>query len=304
MLLTIAIPTFNRAETLSKNLLHLDTICSKLKCKDEVEILISDNGSEEYQKSFLKEFILKFGVRYYFQDKNIGFESNCLFLLDQANGEYIMLLGDDDFLSLKYLERVLYYCRNKMINAIIPNYYNIDENGNFFKGLRDPETEDYLCEGMKALKLVVKAHQMSGIVFKSEGVKESYIINVKSNVYPQLYFLGYNILKGKVVHITKYPLKVTTTNKKNFSYDFDYLFGDIARSIDGLTFSGSKEKKELEKYIAKFFCIRFCNKNTLMNPFYYIYIVKSKYNISSQFQKIIIKEFLSGYIRFIIKFLK
>lgn len=91
-LLSICIPTYNRADILDK---CLELIVNNKGFSDEVEIIISDNCS----KDKTKEISLKYtggyrNIRYYRNEENIGGERNFLKVLSYARGSYIKLHND------------------------------------------------------------------------------------------------------------------------------------------------------------------------------------------------------------------
>ena len=92
ILLTIAIPTYNR-----KNLLKraLDSIVPQLNSK--VEILVSDNASDDGTDKMIAEAYPM--VRYIKNEVNVGADNNFLQCYREAKGKYVILLGSDDRLA-------------------------------------------------------------------------------------------------------------------------------------------------------------------------------------------------------------
>lgn len=98
--LTISIPTWNRAEYLQD---AIDTLAADIErhgLQREVEILISDNGSEDETQAVVEERISRHAyVRYVRNERNLGVRFNVLQVMQMAGGEYCMFLGDDDRLA-------------------------------------------------------------------------------------------------------------------------------------------------------------------------------------------------------------
>ncbi len=96
-LLTIAIPTWNRATFLRLNLVQLAT---QLKGHTQsVEILISDNCSTDGTQAVVNEFSQKgLQIRYTRNSENIGSDCNIAQCFNEAEGRYVMILGDDGLL--------------------------------------------------------------------------------------------------------------------------------------------------------------------------------------------------------------
>ena len=106
-LLSITIPTWNRAACLAEGLEHLQNQMKDVK-DGELEIFISDNGSsdntrevvESYQKSGLP-------ITYNRNEKNMGCDYNFLKCAQFAHGKYIVIMGDDDFFKPGALRKIL-----------------------------------------------------------------------------------------------------------------------------------------------------------------------------------------------------
>ncbi len=93
-----------------------------------VDILISDNHSDDVEKT--KSYVQRFkNVKLVIQDRNIGAEKNYRFLVDAAATDWVMLISDDDYIFIDYLERVMKYINDDSVSAIIPNFYPIDASG-------------------------------------------------------------------------------------------------------------------------------------------------------------------------------
>jgi glycosyltransferase involved in cell wall biosynthesis len=93
-LVTIGISTYNRADGYLKDALE----SALAQDYPNLEILVSDNGSTDHTEAYVRGF----GdprIRYCKQAQNIGANGNFNFLLDEARGEYFLLLHDDDVLD-------------------------------------------------------------------------------------------------------------------------------------------------------------------------------------------------------------
>ena len=99
-ILSITIPTFNRAEFLKQT---LDILLPQM--TTDVEVVIFDNcstdGTEEYVRSLGK------AVQYIRQESNIGSDRNMVSCLTQAFGDYLWLLCDDDIPCTTAVQRIL-----------------------------------------------------------------------------------------------------------------------------------------------------------------------------------------------------
>lgn len=96
MLLTICIPTRNKPEALKATLTSLIRQIASLENRDAVEILVSDN-TDKNELRIPFEYFNERGIKYRSNHDNIGYAGNINMLIQNANGDYIWLLADDDF---------------------------------------------------------------------------------------------------------------------------------------------------------------------------------------------------------------
>lgn len=112
-LVSVGIPTYNRSDSLRRTL-----SCIAQQTYKNLEIIVSDNNSQDSTESVVQEFIsLDNRIRYYRQPENIGPANNFKFVLEKATGEYFMWAADDDEWSDNFIE----VCLNKL-NRLGENY--------------------------------------------------------------------------------------------------------------------------------------------------------------------------------------
>jgi glycosyltransferase involved in cell wall biosynthesis len=99
--LTICIPTYNRARYLSVLLGMLAESLGDF--KHPHEIVISDNASTDNTEEIVRSFVGRLPIRYFRQISNIGSESSLIFAIEQAKGQFVMYLADDDFVDIQGL---------------------------------------------------------------------------------------------------------------------------------------------------------------------------------------------------------
>lgn len=94
--LSICIPTYNRAVFLKKS---LDVLCPQI-TSDDVELIVSDNNSPDNTEDIVKQYVaMNPRIQYTKQETNLGAARNFFSLMHRAQGKYILLLGDDDILT-------------------------------------------------------------------------------------------------------------------------------------------------------------------------------------------------------------
>lgn len=104
-LLTLAIPTYNRAANLT---LLLSALAPQLAELPQVELLISDNASTDETAAVVQRFVTSgLRCRYLRNGINLDADPNFLQCYEQAAGKYVWIFGDDDVLFPGALGRVV-----------------------------------------------------------------------------------------------------------------------------------------------------------------------------------------------------
>lgn len=129
-LLTLAIPTYNRAGCLRE---LLPVLADQLKDEPRVELIISDNASPDETPSMIQDFVARgLRVRYIRNVQNIGPDANFLQCFEQARGKYVWIFSDDDLIVPGGLAKILSYCEAAEYDLIWVNNYPV---GKFHKPL-------------------------------------------------------------------------------------------------------------------------------------------------------------------------
>ena len=108
-LLTIAVPTYNRAAELCE---LLDVLRQQLADAPEVELLVSDNASTDETQKVLAEEQSRYAecgarMEVHRQVCNVGADANFAFCFRQARGRFFWMCGDDDRIVPGGLQQVL-----------------------------------------------------------------------------------------------------------------------------------------------------------------------------------------------------
>jgi glycosyltransferase involved in cell wall biosynthesis len=98
-LVTIAIPTYNRANSFLKASLN----SAINQTYQNIEIIVSDNCSTDNTESVVKSFNDR-RIRYFRQKENIGAIPNTNYCLHQAKGVYFTQLHDDNLIDNDFIE--------------------------------------------------------------------------------------------------------------------------------------------------------------------------------------------------------
>lgn len=144
-LLTIAIPTWNRAAFLALNLKRLSHEGRNL--WDQVEILVSDNWSSDHTGKVVSQAIAAgMPVRYIKNSENRGSDANIAQCFNLALGKYVLIMGDDDFFVDGALNILLKRLEPEICGVVClrPYGFEVDSNREFPGGrgreqvFRDP----------------------------------------------------------------------------------------------------------------------------------------------------------------------
>jgi glycosyltransferase involved in cell wall biosynthesis len=96
----------------------------------DIEILISDNGSDAPIRAFAEEQMgLDPRLRYRRNEPSLSVGGNFNAALQDARGDYLLFVGDDDRLLPRCVESLLAAC-DQGTTAVFSNHYIIDSEGN------------------------------------------------------------------------------------------------------------------------------------------------------------------------------
>jgi glycosyltransferase involved in cell wall biosynthesis len=220
-------------EFLIKNLEILSEIIPAGGFTEEVSLIVSDNCSTDNTYHEVKRFKdeAKIGITLYRQDTNIGLKANALFVLEKSTTDYVMYLGDDDFIDAGYLAICMKLIRNDAkTTVIVPNYVPVSVDNELVADSRDliGPVQRFEPGFDSILKYSWKGHQISGIVLKREGLHDAYMKYGVDNIYPFVFFVSYSGLNGVGYLVKDNPVRVTQpVKKKDWGYGDDGLVGEI-----------------------------------------------------------------------------
>lgn len=160
VLVSIGIPTYNRANSYLRYSLR-SAVSQTYK---NIEIIVSDNCSSDNTESVVKEFDDP-RIRYYRQEENIGPVKNRNFCLEQSQGQYFLLLFDDDVIDDDFIATCMEAVKcGSEPGVILTGTREIDPEGNvlssahntmsgcstgdFILGWFDRKVPLYLCSSL------------------------------------------------------------------------------------------------------------------------------------------------------------
>jgi len=196
-LLTVAIPTYNRAEFLDK---CLDSIFSEVNYDPNFEIVVSDNASTDNTYEVVQKYKeFHNNIIYYKQTQNVGFSKNLKTVLDLATGQYINPHGDDDFFNPGMIYEIINMInKNKDCSVMYTCWKNVPLN--ITSGVN---MNNYLNElnGINFITSMI----LKAIDYKKIEEKDKFLDTEINQVYIQLELLKVNpkycILHGNIFRL-------------------------------------------------------------------------------------------------------
>jgi len=76
------------------------------------EICVSNNNSDK-DYGFIEEYFDRLPFKYFFQPEQVSIDCNMLNVINMASGEYLLLLGDDDYITASLTDMVIFVEKNK-----------------------------------------------------------------------------------------------------------------------------------------------------------------------------------------------
>ncbi len=132
IILTIAIPTFNRAVYLSMNLQRLLEEMP-LVLPGEVEVIVSDNHSVDATPEIVAGMIdAGLPIRYLRNSRDLGSDANIAQCFNEARGDYVQIMGDDDLYVRGVLGRVVAQLKTRQYGVLCLRPFGYE---------KDPDTE-------------------------------------------------------------------------------------------------------------------------------------------------------------------
>ncbi len=129
-LLTIAIPTWDRARFLTELLTVLAPQVQALPI-GEVELLVSDNGSTDDTPAVIRRFAEGgLPLQYHRHAENIGSDANFVSAFNMARGTYFWLFSDDDIIVPGALASLLTHLRRTEFDLVYATSYSFRSDWN------------------------------------------------------------------------------------------------------------------------------------------------------------------------------
>ena len=276
--LSICIPTYNRAKSLSRTLKVLVPQCEE----HNVQIVISNNCSKDWTDDLCKKITNEYNfIDYICQSSNIGFSKNLAETILLSKGRYIWTLGDDDIPEENAVEIILNYI-NLNPGWFIGNFKKVDESDNY------QETVFKTPKHFNNINLNTCLNEM-GIwsSFMSVSILSSTIKNSIGKIPKNDYF-GFSLalLAGKnegcrIIEEVIVSRKITSFKNHRFKNPEIYIF-DFFSYLDKLVDKKEVSQKTRNKLANKIFytitriCMNLKAENVYLPNFKKVYMAHCK----------------------------
>jgi abequosyltransferase len=209
--LTIAIPTYNRAHLLDRQLLWLSNELQSIN-SGQIEILISNNCSTDETAKVIEKWQSSFAQAKVFvncQPTNVGAMRNILYCVEKASGDYVWVVSDDDPIC----QGTVVYLLNKIhqhpdLSLIILNHrsenFKTGEVG--YQQCYPLQKEKFSAQGKGIFEqcLVTSIGGVTlttALVYRASAIQQAinYWSDGKENLCYQAYLTGYCALQGSAL---------------------------------------------------------------------------------------------------------
>ena len=183
-LVDILVATYNTNEKYLKK--QIDSILRQT--HKNIKIYISDdNSSDEKVAEILKEYEQKDKrIKLYIQPKNLGYNKNFEFLLQQSTADYIMFSDHDDIWGKEKVEKSLNKIKEENVDMVYCNCRQVDENGivlqdDYFKYKNVPLVKGKSklaisrCVGIGCSQIITKSVKDKMIPFKKNVIAHDWL---------------------------------------------------------------------------------------------------------------------------------
>jgi len=168
-LLTIAIPTYDRARLLERLLAALLNQMSGDETR--VDLLVSDNASTDGTGEVIRTYQDRgLAIRYICNKTNLGADRNIMQCYTEAYGQYVWIFSDDDLILPGSLQRILSALALQQYDIICIRAYPIEDESVQYKRLRNVSDLEMTKAEDFARHVHVYLTFISGIIVNKERI--------------------------------------------------------------------------------------------------------------------------------------
>lgn len=168
-ILSIYIPTYNRAEKVVRQLEFLLSELNELNEEDKamIEIIVNNNCSTDDTEEKVLDVISETLVKYHKNSTNLGIVGNVYKAINFVQGKYLWIVSDDDTLQKGILQRIIGIFKSyPTIGYIFLNYSDsVNANMGQYDG-----PEGMLVDGVTALLIPQFVHNLPHLVLTTSSI--------------------------------------------------------------------------------------------------------------------------------------
>lgn len=189
-LISICIPSYNRPEEIGRLLKSVDTE----KHSEDIEIVVCEDKAPrrlEVRKEVetFKE-ASKYGVNYIENEQNCGYDRNLRNLINNAKGEYVLFMGDDDMFVPGRLDGFIDYVdSHRDCGYILRCYQNVAADGSVAEFKYFSEDRVFAPSADTYISMFDKSVFISGFTIKREYAKAVESDQFDGSLLYQMYLL-------------------------------------------------------------------------------------------------------------------
>lgn len=231
IILTVAVPTYNRQKYLAELLPDLIAQCEMANVNGErVEVVVVDNASTDSTSEYVVNNFAD-RIRYYRNNTNIGPDANFVECVKNSSGQYVWLFGDDEIINANGISLLL--------ELISENPALIVAGSELEKSMR---FEDYaaLLRHVLPIDPIFPVHHtlITANVFPKAGFDIAVAVERLHTSYGHMYALVRHLTQGKGVFLlgqkdrvftirgTRAEFHWTPSNLQKKLLDYCFYLGD------------------------------------------------------------------------------
>lgn len=255
-LLSILLPTYNRWCSFKKLVEYLDG--ENAFNNEDVEIIISDNGSTDETTSFVNGLKGK-NLSVYVQSENKGLIGNLRFLSEVSSGKYLWFMGDNDIYEHGAIDKILKVIRSTgemNIDHYFLNYciYRGTETKPVYEG-----ATGLYKDGAKAFFDVIRKSGSGALMFISANIFSRKCVETVNELTKDVENdnlalpLGYSVYcsKGSFYIFDKVYVKNEASSSSSWSGKETLVYSRDMIAMHDIIASNLKNYHEHREYIAK-----------------------------------------------------
>ena len=320
-LVDILVTTYNTNEKYLRK--QIDSILKQT--YSNIKIYISDDNSIDINvKKILKEYENNDKrIKLYLQPKNLGYNKNFEFLLQQSTADYIMFSDHDDIWHKDKIEKSLKKLKEEDVDMVYCNCRQIDEDGvvikeNYFKYKNVPliKGKNKLaisrCVGIGCSQIITKSVRDKMIPFRKKVIAHDWLAGFIANEgkgmsYIEEPLFDYRLHNTNVFGGRSFSQNISRWKKQNgssYKSFLDYRKDAINRAyLGGIMMcseyvNNEKDKKFIEKNI-KYYETILKVKSIYFNVKTYFEILAGKNQLKKMIKEIMLFHFpIISYVTF------